>query len=162
MVSPGAIDHVNERIDLIEKEGGRGEGTTEEEMLPVWAQELRERGYEVDVDWERKPWGVVTHVIGTKGNGRVRAMYNPKPPSWVGEVQPGRRSLWIEQDSVIGNKINIIVLVRQIRKDWSLKEAIACAEGKTPLLENVDVATQGRVMRYLGLVRGQVSYGEVE
>lgn len=151
MFSRGAIEYVAKAIVTIEAEGGRGDASSERGMLAVWAQELRDRGYEIEVIWESRALGIATHVVGTKGDGRIRASHIPDPPVWVEVRGDGEKTLWIVTPTE-GRKVNTVVLVRQMHPEWSLKEARECMEGKRPLLEKVDEATWACAARYLSRV----------
>jgi ribosomal protein L7/L12 len=154
MTSPAAVEHVSTLIDRMEEEGVPEVTAScrDRGMLEVWAQELHERGYKVHTHWTRRTWGVATSVKATFGSHRIVVSHAPEAPPWVPlPSDPGERTLRFNEPPE-GKKIDTILLVRQMRPDWSLKDARDCVEGKRPLFEGVGMDTSARVIEYLALV----------
>lgn len=147
---------INQIIASMEESGTRADCTSEGAMLPAWVQVFRDRGYEVDVRWERNAWGVLTRVIGEKDGLRIEVTHTPSMPPWVNIITPGDRAIWIVGVNNT-NRRAVVSLVRKIRPHWLLREALACARGSCALLKGVNDATYVRVLNYLGLTGAGVS-----
>lgn len=165
MVSPGAIDHVKTILCRFEEEASQrapellrcSAAERDAGMMEVWEHVLQERGYEVIVQWEHGQWGIETWMEGTRETLRVSIGHKPPVPPWppVDHLK-GEDQVWVEPPQE-GHKIDTIVLIREVRPDWSLKEATACAEGKHPLLTNVRRDAFKRARAYLRLAGAIVS-----
>jgi len=151
------LDRIHETIFLIENEGGKGEGTSDEGTLPVWYDELWARGYEVHVSWDHKPWGVATVLTAWKDGGRIRILCAPKVPPFVGKQRSGKLAVYVDPPEE-GSKINAIVLVRNIHPKWSLVQARECVLAGAPLYSEVDEETADRAARYLDLVGAKIRW----
>lgn len=147
---------IEKSITAMEESGGTGACESDEGMLPMWVGVLRDRGYEVDVRWERNTWGVLTRVVGERDGLRYEVTYTPPLPPWVNIITPGDQTLWLV-GVVDTNRRSVILLVRKVRPHWLLREALACARGTVPLLEGVDDGTYVRTLNYLGLAGVGVS-----
>ena len=154
MVSPNAIEHVNDLMDQIEGQNAPEVSTScrDRGMLEVWADVLRERGYRVRVHWKSRIFGFATMMTAQMEGRRILVSHTPEVPAWIPVgSDPGERTLRINEPPE-GKKIDVVLLIREMRPDWSLKEARECMKGEHPLFEKVGMATSEQVISYLALV----------